>query len=373
MSLKVEGIEFLDFRNYEQLSLKGLGNLTVFTGKNAVGKTNILEGLQLLTTAHSFKNPQISQLIREGQNSARLSMACSDGNRRIETSLYLEKGKKRFTVNGKSKASSDIRGILPSVMFNPDDLQLAKKASSSKRDSIDHTGAQLSKSYYTVLQDYEKVIRYKGRLLRDEAPDDLIASINEMLITCGSQLFCYRKALFDRFVPLMVDYYDRLSDRGEIFSASYMPSWVEDAETHIEEVPISREMAKELIAGALKARQYEERARHRCLIGPHQDKICFMIGEKDVSDFASQGQQRSVVLAFKLAEVSLIEQTLGQHPILLLDDVMSELDEKRRDMLVSFVRDDIQTFVTATDLSSFNKELINRSQVIELPLERGDV
>ena len=369
MGLSVKGIEYVDFRNYERFILNDLGNLTILTGRNAVGKTNVLEGLQLLTSARSFKNPQISQLIREGSDHARLSMTCADETRLVETALYLEKGKKRFTVNGKAKAASEVRGLVPSVLFTPDDLQLAKKASSVKRESIDHTGSQLSKSYYTALQDYEKVIRYKGRLLRDEAPDDLIASINEMLVTCGSQLFCYRKALFDRFVPLMYENYERISDRGEAFEASYTPSWVDSTDGASEEQDIARDQVKELLAAALEEQLLEERARHRCLVGPHQDKIAFFIAGKDVSDFASQGQQRSVVLAFKLAEVALVEQTLGQPPVLLLDDVMSELDEKRRDMLVSFVRSDIQTFITATDLSSFNDELIDRSHVVELPLE----
>ncbi|MBQ9001179.1 MAG: DNA replication and repair protein RecF [Eggerthellaceae bacterium] len=370
-SLRIESLAFADFRNYERFSLDGIGDLTIFVGPNAVGKTNVLEGIQLLTSASSFRHPQVSQLVREGADSARISMEVTDGNRRLSTALSLEPGKKKFTINGKAKGAADVRGVLPSVMFTPDDLELAKKSSSVKRDAVDDLGVQLTRNYYIVRRDYEKTIRYKNRLLRDEASRALVESINETLVTCGAQLFCYRAALFDRLVPHVARVYGDIAREGEAFSASYVPSWMKVAEgdvgTSVGEAPRERDVVRGIMAESLERFYGEERARRRSLIGPHNDQIGFALAGRDASVFASQGQQRSIVLAWKLAEVELTREVLGVSPVLLLDDVLSELDASRREMLVGFVTDDVQTFVTATDLDGFAGEMVERAQLVELP------
>ena len=365
--MRIESLAFADFRNYERFSLDGIGDLTIFVGRNAVGKTNVLEGIQLLTSASSFRHPQVSQLLREGVESARISMEVSDGNRRLSTALLLEPGKKKFTINGKTKGAADVRGVLPSVMFTPDDLELAKKSSSVKRDAVDDLGVQLTRNYYIVRRDYEKTLRYKNRLLRDEASRALVESINETLITCGAQLFCYRVALFERLVPHVARVYGEIAHDGEAFTASYVPSWVKVAGGAAGEVPRERDVVRELMAENLERFYGEERARRRSLIGPHNDQIGFALAGRDASVFASQGQQRSIVLAWKLAEVELTREVLGVSPVLLLDDVLSELDASRREMLVGFVTDDVQTFVTATDLAGFSGEMVERARLVELP------
>ena len=386
--LRIESIAFTDFRNYRKLTLDDLGALTVFTGRNAIGKTNILEGVQLLTQASTFRNAQISQLVREGAARALLNMRASDGNRQLDLSLLLEPGKRRYSVNGKHKHAADVRGVLPSVSFTPDDLQLVKKSSSAKRDALDGLGMQLTGNYSIVKRDYEKTVRYKNRLLHDEAPEDLVASINETLITCGAPLACYRMRLFERMVPHVARIYGQLAageGSNEPFTASYVPSWMRleggsgatDGEGlaivgdggGVPDIPTMREH----LATHLSAAAREERRRARSLVGPHADGISFALSGRDASQFASQGQQRSIVLAWKLAEVELVREVLGVRPVLLLDDVLSELDGARREMLVGFVTADIQTFVTATDLDGFAPELVERARVVALPVDEFDM
>lgn len=378
--MRIQSISFADFRNYERLQLDGLGELTVFVGRNAIGKTNILEGVQLLTSASSFRHPQIAQLVREGRPGARIALEAGDGNRQISTALALEAGKRRYTVNGKPKQAADVRGLLPSVAFTPDDLQLAKKSSGVKRTALDDLGVQLTRNYYIVRRDFEKTVRYKNRLLRDDASQALIDSINETLVTCGAQLYCLRRALFARLVPHVARAYADLSHGNEPFEATYTPSWdrwdspVRPSNAH--DVPAgasgpSVPDARERMAKELQRFAAEERRRGRCLIGPHADEIAFTLDGRDASTFASQGQQRSIVLAWKLAEVQMVREVLGTAPVLLLDDVLSELDGHRREMLVSFVTEDVQTFITATDLDGFAPDLLHRAQVIHLPLHRA--
>lgn len=367
MDLRIASISFDDFRNYTHLRMTGLGDVTVLVGRNAVGKTNVLEGIQLCTSLSSFRKPLVNQLIREGTQRARVALGFEGGNRLLETSLMLEDGKKSYFLNGKKKAVGDLKGLLPAVVFAPDHLDLAKKSSSVKRAALDDLGSQLSLSYHVVRRDYEKVVRYKNRLLKDEASLSLIESIDETLLTCASQLAMYRLALFDRISTRIERVYGSIADGSECFSAAYSPSWGALPERG----SASRDDLREQMAACLRERSTEERKRRKSLMGPHADTISFQLAGKDVSDFASQGQQRSIVLAWKMAEVALVEETLGQYPVLLLDDVMSELDAHRRAALLGVVGDCVQTFVTTTTLSYFNEEFLSRAQVVELPLPAG--
>lgn len=366
MDLRITALSFSHFRNYELFELDDVGNLTILIGCNAVGKTNALEGIHLLTSASSFRHPQISQLILEGEEQSHLEMQMSDGNREITTSLHLESGKRRYSVNGKPKQAADVRGLLPAVSFVPDDLELAKRSSSVRRDAIDQLGMQLTKNYYVLHRDYEKALRYKNRLLKDEAPESLLEAMNETFSTCATQLFCYRHTLFNRMIPLVEENYRSISRSNEPFAATYTPSWDHLEGVSSAEESYSKEEVASLISGSLAKQWKNERERRRSLVGPHNDQIRFYLSGRDTSDFASQGQQRSIVLAWKLAEVEMVRQTVGSNPVLLLDDVMSELDESRRNLLVEHVDGDIQTFITTTDLSPFENRLVDVAQVVKL-------
>ena len=373
MGMLLSSLELTDFRNCDCFALTDISGLTVLIGPNGVGKTNVLEAVNLVTSANSFRHSQISQIIRQGCSSAQVKAQLTDGNRDLSLSLQLEPGKKRFAVNGKAKASAEVRGMLPAVSFVPDDLELAKKSSSVKREALDDLGSQLAKNYHVIRRDYEKVLRYKNRLLKDEAPQSLIDAMNDTFVECAAQLHCYRHALHNKMVPLVEGHYSDIAPSQDRFSSSYAASWdyLERGEAAFArsgetKKVVERAYAKERLRDAIEVYAAEERARKRCIVGPHNDKISFFLGERDASQFASQGQQRSIVLAWKLSEVEVVRQTLGTNPILLLDDVMSELDIHRREMLVKCVGDDIQTFITATDLSPFNDSLLERANVVRI-------
>lgn len=366
MDLSINHISFRDFRSYERFDLDGIGPLTVLVGPNAVGKTNVIEGIQLLTAQTSFRHAPVEQLMRTGCDVARLTADVSDGNRQLQLELQMSEGKKKHLLNGKPKRTADLKGIVPSVTFTPDDLDLAKGSMSIRRAALDALGSQLSANHYLIRRDYEKVLRHKNRLLKDEAHDALIESMNETLVTCGAQLACYRAALFEKLAASMASYYKEITDGEEALVACYVPSW----EPHDPSIPATfvfgRDDARAALAAALVRRAQDERIRHRALVGPHADHIEFFIDGKNAALYGSQGQQRSVVLAFKLAEAALIEDILHQKPVLLLDDVMSELDAARRRALVAFISGDIQTFITTTNLSYFDDDLLSTASVVEL-------
>lgn len=380
MGLHIHSLEFRNFRNYEALNLRDLGVLTVLVGQNAVGKTNIIEGVQLLTALGSFRHATIEQLIRHGSESARLGMRVTDGNRQLDVDVALDGRARKYRLNGKAKRPADLKGLVPSVVFTPDDLNLVKGSMTGRRAALDALGSQVNKNYYVVRRDYEKVIRHKNRLLKDEADPALVEAMNEMVITVGSQLACYRAALHARLAPYVVQGYRAISGNREALEMGYIPSWTmgegDASGVATADGPaiaeFTRDEARDALARALHERAGEERTRHRSLVGPHGDRLTFALDGKDATLFGSQGQQRSIVLAYKLAEAALIEDMLQQKPVLLLDDVMSELDGARREALVAYMDEGGQTMVTTANLAYFDAGMLAKSDVIELPLKQPE-
>lgn len=429
MTLRVEHISFFNFRSYETFDLGDIGPLTVLVGPNAVGKTNVVEGLQLLTALTSFRGATAEQLVRRGEAGARISTHVSDGRRELDIECLIE-GTKKYRLNGKAKRPSDLKGLVPSVTFTPDDLEMVKGSMGVRRRMVDALGSQLNKNYHLIRKDYEKVVRHKNKLLKEDASAALLESINDMLVTCGAQLVCYRAALFCRLAEQMNLRYAEISGGREQLSSRYEYSWAclgaeegahagfyEPADggcsafaaslssyradslaqpEHAATVPgaedalpgcsvppsapkllgcsrpdevVTPQEARAALAAALADRLPAERQRRRCLVGPHLDQMNFAIDGMDASRFASQGQQRSIVLAEKLAEAAVIEDMLGVKPLLLLDDVMSELDGARRAALVDYLSQDVQAFITTANLAYFDGAMLSRARVVRLPLD----
>lgn len=377
MPLRITNINFKNFRSYEEFSLSDLENLTVIVGQNAVGKTNIIEGIGLLTSLTSFRSATSAELLKNGTDFGRIFIDVTDGNRQLRIELLIEKGKRSYKLNGKPKRITDLKGLITSVTFTPDDLELVKGSHGKRRRSIDILGSQLNKNYYQIAKDFEKVIRHKNKLLKDDASKDLIDSINELLIKVGAQLVAYRSTFFQRLLERMGPLYSKITRSSEELTGSYTPSWIleNDQQNKVldsqtpKKIEITKEEAIFQLSDSLKRLQSREISRNRTLIGPHRDHIDLFINGMNSLIFASQGQQRSIVLAWKLAEAQTIEDMTGQLPILLLDDVMSELDEVRRQSLVNFLSDEIQTFITTANINYFDEEILSRANVIKIPFE----
>ncbi|MEC4272064.1 DNA replication and repair protein RecF [Adlercreutzia sp. R25] len=384
MTLRIESLELRNFRNYDEAVIDGLGDITVLVGENAVGKTNLVEGIQLLTALASFRHGTFDQLVRHGESQGRAALRATDGNRQLDIELLLAGKTRKYRLNNKAKRPLDLKGLIPSVIFTPDDLDLVKGSNTGRRTALDVLGSQVNKSYYTVRRDYEKVVRHKNRLLKDEADPTLVEAIDEMLVTVGSQLTMYRIALFERLRPHMVGKYREISGGREEMEARYVPSWEAGLSKEADEpappegaheasstsAPSSlvRDEVRDALSRALHERAAEERRRGRALVGPHSDQILLTLDGQDASIYGSQGQQRSIVLAYKLAEAAVIEEILDQKPVLLLDDVMSELDGRRRAALVEAMEGGSQTFITTANIDYFDEDMLARSKVVNLPL-----
>lgn len=347
------------FRSYDNFDLHDIGDLTIFSGPNASGKTNAIEALQLLTALASFRNAKTSELIKKGKQVGSASIHMTDGERQLDVSLHLQAedatdghASKQYVYNGKRRPSKDLRGILPSVTFTPDDLNLAKGSNRFRRRELDLLGSQVNANYYQIVHDYDKVLRQKNRLLKEEAPMSLIEAADEIFQTVAKQLTNYRKSLFDKLVPAIAKHYESFGARNEKLATAY----IEGAKGDVSDRAIT--LSDEALA-------------HKTLAGPHLHSINFYINDLLVQDFASQGQQRSLVLAMKLAESELIEEILQQLPVLLLDDVMSELDGGRRQALVKELLAGKQTFITTANIDYFAPEMLEKATVVTFDNEKS--
>ena len=358
MGLLVTELALADFRSFERLGVALSPGVTVFVGPNAAGKTNTVEALQLLTSGQSFRRPTPSQLVRDGAESARIDARLEGDGRVLDARLDVVAGRRQFSRNGKRCQAADMPGELMSVLFSPDDLALVKRGASVRRDEIDDFGRQANRGYANVLAAYLRSVEQRNRLLKDEFPDEgLIEAWDSSVSLGGATLLHARLRLFSRLADRVREVYGRVSG-GEELVCSYSCTLGEGVEG------LTRDELRDLFYERLRAGRPDDLRRRQTCVGPHRDDVAFSIEGRDARSFGSQGQQRTVALAVKMAEVGLAEELLGSRPLLLLDDVMSELDEARREAVMSYVREGIQTVVTTTNLGYFSTELLDAAEVI---------
>ena len=377
-NLTITGLAFDNFRNYQRLELREIARLVIIVGDNALGKTNIVEGIQLVSMIDSFRKPAWNDVVCRGCVQSRVSITYHLNGCDNSIQLDIHENKRRYQLNEKPKNTRDLLGLLPAVLFTPSDLQIVQGPAEKRRTCIDDLGCQLSRSFVDIKRDYTRVVKQKNSLLREEYVNpDILASWDRNLVKLGSSLMSHRIALFERVSKKVQDIYHQIAP-SESLSTSYIPSWcsleseAENGGSPLEkETGLDKESLFEMFESMVEKHGPKEIRQSRSLIGPHRDEISFFIDGKDARRFGSQGQQRSIALALKIAEVEVLREVVHASPILLLDDVMSELDEKRRVMLLELIDTTTQTFITTTNLGYFDERTLKRAQIIRLPLNGG--
>ena len=360
MGLLVKTLELQDFRSFGEKVVGLAPATTILCGPNAAGKTNTVEALQLLTAGYSFRHPTPTQLVREGAQAARASARLEGDGRVVDLRCDVVSGRRQFFRNGKRIQASEVSGTLMSVLFTPDDLQLVKRSASFRRDELDDFGRQANRGFASVLATYTRSIEQRNRLLTEERPDlDLLDAWDASVALGGATLLHGRLRLFERLRAKVCEVYGELA-AGEGLECRYICSLGDEA------LGLSKDELRELFCARLAAVRPDDLRRQQTTVGPHRDEIAFSIDGRDARDFASQGQQRSLVLAWKIAEAEVASDILGRYPMLLLDDVMSELDARRREAITGFVRGEIQTIITTTNQGYFSQDVIDRAKVVHI-------
>lgn len=354
--MRVTRLVLRNFRNYAGLTLEFARNINIFIGRNAQGKTNILEALYLGAMGRSHRTAVDNELVRWGQGAALVEIAFT--RQEVDHKLAIRlipSQNKEILHNGHPIKQRELVGTLNAVLFSPEDLQLVKGAPALRRRFLDGEISQVSRSYYRELIQYNRVVQQRNSLLKKvrerEAKADLIDAWDEQLAAGAAFLVGKRFEAVRKLAMLANLMHRRITASKENLSLSYYQPYLHPDD----EAP--KPLSSEWYRRQLMARRAEDIARGTTTIGPHRDDLLLAVNGHDLRVFGSQGQQRTGALALKLAELEFIKSETGEYPLLLLDDVMSELDEERRSHLLYFIRERIQTFITATDAKYFPDDL----------------
>lgn len=346
-----------NFRNYPQLELSFEGNKVIFLGDNAQGKTNLLEAIALLATGMPAFAGREQELIRWETETAIIR---STTERELGTVgidlLFRTGGRRAIKVNGlPQRRVMDMLGQVMVVLFAVPDLQLVKGAPSERRRFLDDMLIQLSPTYYQALHHYQRVLTQRNNVLRaiqEGAAADQLVVWDEQLAHYAAQLWAKREVLVERLAPRAEQWHAAIAQGHERLSLRLLPS--------VDPGPQGYQAS---LLVALREQRGKELARGQTLAGPHRDDLELLIDGHDARAYASQGQQRTIVLALKLAELDTFREEIGENPVLLLDDVLAELDIRRQNALLAAIGPEVQTFVTSTHLSDFTATWIEAAQV----------
>lgn len=362
----VETLQLRQFRNYDALNLELGSGTTVIVGENASGKTNILEALCLLSHAKSPRTGSDKELIQWQKDfatlKAQIQVPSQETQAVLEAQLILgstQRLKTVFKVHGSPlKSRSQVIGILPTVTFFLNDLLMVRGVPEDRRSALDAAITQFDTTYLPILMRYNRTRQQKSQLLKQDPlafDANVLTALNRQLLDLGTSVTYSRLQYLQAVFPTAVSRYETLSQGQQALSWRYAST--------VGTLPLDTPMEtiRALLSEAMEANQAEEIQRRQVLIGPHRDDMVFLLDEKEARSYASQGQQRSVALAFKLAELDLIqEKYAGDPPVLLLDDVMAELDLNRQAQLLSFVHPNQQVILTTTHLDDRLAQLTQR-------------
>ncbi len=350
----IRSIELNHYRNYDNLTLDLDPGTNIFYGKNAQGKTNILEAAYLSGTTKSHKGSKDKEMIQFGQEESHIRTKVEKKGISYQIDMHLKKNKtKGIAINQVPiRKASELFGILNMVFFSPEDLNIIKNGPAERRRFLNAEICQLDKIYLSDLVNYNKVLEQRNKLLKDIVfRPDLIATLSlwdNQLVQYGKRIIKRRQNFVSELNNLIGDIHADLTGNQEKLVINYEPNTDE------------KSFEEELL-------RTQERDLKSCMtcVGPHRDDISFFINDVDIRKYGSQGQQRTSALSLKLAEIELVKASIHDTPILLLDDVLSELDSDRQNYLLGKIHD-IQTFITCTGLDEFVKNRFEIDRVYEV-------
>lgn len=361
----VQSLSLADFRNYGLQTIEFSRGVNIFYGDNAQGKTNILEAIYLCSTNKSYRGSRDRDMIRFGCEEAHLKLIGEKREIPYRIDMHLKKNKsKGIAVNSVPiRKASELLGLLHVVFFSPEDLQLIKNGPSERRRFLDMELCQLDKIYMQQLAGYNRCLVQRNTLLKEAGirPDSLatLDVWDKQLCECGRQVIRRRAQFVREIAPYIRDIHKRLSGEREELDISYEPNVEEN-----------------MFEPVLEKNRDRDLRMKQTMTGPHRDDIRFLVKRQgsdqttDIRTFGSQGQQRTAALSVKMAEIELVKQKTGDTPVLLLDDVLSELDSSRQTYLLDGIRD-IQTMITCTGLDDLVSHRFHMDRIFRV--ENGTV
>lgn len=355
----IETVELDNYRNYENLHISLDPKTNILYGNNAQGKTNILEAIYVCSTTKSHRSSKDREMIRFGKEESHIKMMVKKKDIPYRIDMHLKKNKsKGIAINGMPiKKASELFGIVNVIFFSPEDLNIIKNGPAERRKFMDLELCQLDKVYVHNLTNYNKIINQRNKLLKDLwNQEELIHTLDiwdMQLAKYGEEIMKRRIDFVKKLNEIIFGIHKKITDNKEEIYIKYEPNTKKE------------EIYNELIRCREKDIQMKSTS-----IGPHRDDISFYIKDMDVRKYGSQGQQRSCALSLKLSEIELVKQMTGDMPVLLLDDVLSEIDSNRQNHLLDSLHH-VQTVMTCTGLDEFVKNRFQLDKVFKI--ENGKI
>lgn len=362
----IKDLSIYNFRNYEKIYLEFNDNINIFVGLNGAGKTNILESIYVLALTKSHRSYNDKNLILKDKSSLKIigDIITKEKNKKME--IVINSRGKRVSINNLAvKKVSEYISNFDVILFCPDDLELIKGSPSERRKFLNIEIGQLNSKYFIYLNEYNNLVKNRNEYLKsitfEKYNEKYLDILNSQIIEKALYIYKYRIDFINKLQKNLEKIYNNITKKNikiEYRNSCDIKEYNEETIKNKLKLKLNSNLRKEIFQG-------------NTLYGPHKDDFEIYIDGINLKEYGSQGQQRLVVLCIKIAELEIFKNEIGEYPVLLLDDVFSELDIEKKNKIISYLKKDIQTFITSTDLEKINKKLLINSKIFNI--KNGDV
>lgn len=358
--MRIERLKLVNFRNYSNLEINLSPIINLFIGDNGEGKTNILESIYLLSLTKSNRFGNEENLIKFDEELAKVEGMIYGNFPTKKQEIHLTKTKKQLYINNKEiRRNRDYISNFCVIAFTPDDLEIVKGSPNIRRNMLNIDISQLHNNYISYLNEYNQVIKIRNEYLKKmnlngNSDERYLEIINSKMMENAIKIYKYRFDFFEKINNLLPKIFKKITGKTNLLlrynNSLGIESFDEDVIRKKYQAKLKRNLNIELMQGMT-------------MTGPHRDDFSFDLNGMDMKNFASQGQQRMAVIALKISEIYLFKDEIGEYPVLLLDDIFSEIDNKKRHKIIKFLQNDIQSIITTTDINDISSEVLEKASI----------
>lgn len=354
--MQISSLKLLNYRNYESLEISFSPNTNIIYGRNGMGKTNLVEAIYMLAMTKTFRLGDFDVVIKKGKNIAKIEGVIKDQIWNTYKIIISDTGKRIKIDNNKITKMSDYITRVNIILFNPDDLKIIKDTPMTRRKLLNIEISGINKEYVIALTNYNKVLKQRNSYLKalksknNLYETEFLTILTEQLIDIGLKIMLIREEFINNINSYISDIYQKITGKGPL-SVRYKSEYLNKNKEQLLKM-YQKNISREIIMG-------------KTLFGPQHDDIEFIINKEIVKEYSSVGEQKNSVIAFKLAEIKNIEARLGKKPILILDDLFSEIDREKINNILSLMDDAMQTFITTTEIDKVDPNLIAKAKIFK--------
>ena len=358
--MKIERLKLTNFRNYSSLELTLGPKINLFIGNNGVGKTNILESIYILSLTKSNRGGVEENLIKFNEDIAKIEGMIADSSLLRKQEICITKLKKQLFINNKEiRRNRDYISKFCVIAFTPNDLEIVKGSPNIRRNMLNIDISQLHNNYISYLNEYNQIIKIRNEYLKKmnlngNSDTRYLDVLNDSMIEKAVKIYEYRFDFIENINKKLPVIFKKITGLSNLLLRFNNSIGVNEFDKEIIEGKLRKKLEKNL---------HIELIQGMTLAGPHRDDFSFMLEDVDMKNFASQGQQRMAVIALKISEIYLFKEKKGEYPVLLLDDIFSEIDSKKRNKIIKFLQGDIQSIITTTDINDIDSSVLEKADI----------